>query len=433
MLKKISFCNSYSYMEEAVLNMGAKLSAIDVDENGMPLPENVVMYEVVRNRVPGAETGILPVAAIYGKNAGGKTKLLRTLSDIASDALGDSFSSVTVHSSLSPFEQIISKRQFMLVDEDKRNRTIKYAIHVVIDNVEYMLEYSLDTEGIINEKVTKRDNRANAPEDVLYYREGLNYESGDDDIIKSYLSLMKRRGETQLWFPLIAPAIGGLKSVYEWFRRVRDGMVLNHAAHEEKMFQDIASRISGNKDEPFREKLLKFLKHLDESVVDIVGKISQNNPILWVFHNNKYRVKDGGSSWAHMIEEESAGTRRLIEIFPLVDRVLEQGMPFICDELDRVLHPIVFKHLVRMFNSPEINKNNAQLIFTAHDTIVLDSNLLRRDEVHIISKNNMAVSSIERLSEMSGVDDYADMEREFRTGFYGSIPKNFSKSYGGVR
>ena len=432
MLKKLSFCNSYSYMEEAKLNMDAKLSTTNTDEDGRPLPENVIMHEVVRNRVPGAESGILPVAAIYGKNAGGKTKLLKTIGDIASDVLGDTFSAVTVHSSLTPFEQIVSKRQFTLVDEDRINKTIEYAIQVVIDNIEYMMEYSLDSKGIKKEKVTMRKNQHNASEVMLYSRNGLDFEEGSDETINSYLTLMKNRGEAQLWFPLIAPAKKGLKSVYEWFRRVRDGMVLNHAVHEEKMFKEIASRIRDKKDEPFRKKLLRFLKHLDESVEDIEGKISQNNPILWVYHNNKYNQNGVGSIWAHMIEDESAGTRRLIEIFPLIDRVLEQGMPFICDELDRVLHPVVFKQLVRMFNSPEINKNNAQLIFTAHDTIVLDSDLLRQDEVHIVNKNKIAISSIERLSDMAGVEDYTDMERDFRTGFYGSFPNDFSNSYGGV-
>jgi len=67
-----------------------------------------------------------------------------------------------------------------------------------------------------------------------------------------------------------------------------------------------------------------------------------------------------------------------------------------------------------MFNNPEINKRNAQLIFTAHDTIVLDSDFLCRDEVHIIDKDEHSISTVTRLSEMEGVEKYPNMEFDYR-------------------
>jgi hypothetical protein len=193
-----------------------------------------------------------------------------------------------------------------------------------------------------------------------------------------------------------------------------------------KIYEKIAQRIENIKNKHFNKKLLTFLKHLDKSIQSIEGEEERDGKYrLWIMHKSL----SGDGTWAPNITRESAGTRKLIELFPLIYNALETGAPFVCDEIDKMLHPVVFKHLIHMFNSLKYNKTNAQLIFTAHDTFALDSNYLRLDEVHIINKNMQSVSAIERLSEMPGVYAYPNMELDFRTGVYGSFPKDFKKSY----
>ena len=423
MLKRFEFENSYCFRERVNFDLSAEMTDVD----GRLMPKDAELGKNVRYL--GGSRGILPVAAIYGKNAGGKTKLIKTLHDMAKDALGDTFKDTSVISILSPFQQIIGNRAFRFAR--KRTAEIKYSVCVLIKDgeiskgAEYQLQYTIGNDGFTKEKMERRGLRQNDEIELLYDRDGSTITPGVDEDVNASLMLMENRNEKRLWFSQIAQSLPGLDRLYEWFQFMGDGISFNETNHQEGKFSDIAMRIANGKDEPFRLKLLYLLKGLDKSVVDIAGKTSGGEYRLWIYHR---KADDDNGRFAPKIINESAGTRKLIEQFPLIDRALRNGMPFICDEFDRMLHPIVFKQLVKMFNTPKINDKNAQLIFTAHDTIVLDSDLLRRDEVHIVDKDERSVSSIKRLSEM-GIAPYADMENDFRTNVYGSFPENFIECY----
>jgi AAA15 family ATPase/GTPase len=426
MLKKFEFTNSYSYQGKVKLDMSAKLTD-KLDDKGLPLPEKSELHEVVRKRISGNKYGILPVAAIYGKNAGGKTKLLSTLRDAALDALGESFSSATAYSDMSPYEQIIKQRQFIVLSKNKRKQNLSYSICVVLENTEYTLDYTIARDGIIKERVTVKNLLGNNESKPIYSKNGSKLSKGENEHINRFIKLLYESNPKVFLFPLIVTMDADIKKFYEWFRYVRDGINFNDGNNQNEKFENIATRIVNGKDEPFRTRLLHFLKCLDDSIVNIEGQEYNGKYRLWIYHR---KADDKEDSFAPFIEKESAGTRKLLEQFPMIDRCLKNGMPFICDEFDRMLHPVAFKQLVRMFNDPEVNIRNAQLIFTAHDTIPLDSSFLRRDEVHIVDKSDSSISTIKRLSEMEHVELYSNMEREFRTNYYGSFPEEFNNCYG---
>lgn len=426
MLKKFEFSNSYSYKEKAKLDMSAELTD-KLDDAGLPLPLKSELHEVVRNRIAGNKYGILPVAAIYGKNAGGKTKLLNTLLDVASDILGESFSSATAYSDMLPYEQIVKKRQFIVLSRGKRNPKLSYLVCVVLENIEYTLEYTIEKTGISKEKVTRKSLVENSEPQLIYNKNSTGLKTGEFKNINNFIEPLYDSNKEVFLFPLIARIDDGLKVFYEWFRYVRDGINFNDGNHQDEKLENIAKRIANKKDEPFRRRLLNFLKCLDDSIVEIKGKEDNSKYRLWIYHR---KADDKDDTFAPFVEKESAGTRKILEQFPAIDMCLKNGMPFICDEFDRMLHPVAFKQLVRMFNDVKINNNNAQLIFTAHDTFPLDSSFLRRDEVHIVDKCDSSISTICRLSEMEHVESYSNMEREFRTNYYGSFPEEFHNCYG---
>ncbi len=90
------------------------------------------------------------------------------------------------------------------------------------------------------------------------------------------------------------------------------------------------------------------------------------------------------------------------------------------DELDRSLHPILSKTLVKMFNEPKINKNNAQLIFTTHDTILLDAKMLSRDQVWFTEKDK-SMTKLYSLSDFRSREDESS-QKGYLQGRYGGIP-----------
>ena len=424
MLKKFGFSGSYSYKDWVELDMSAELSDTSVDYDGNPMPKQPEVYEVVRERIPSVRYGILPVAAIYGKNAAGKTNLIKALIDAGNDLLG--------FQTISLLRSTFEERRFRVLGKDEKTTPLKYSICVAIGEKEYTLSYEMINDTILSENVFYSYKNIDARSRLLYSRSTHGRGRSRDPQINKHIDLMKSHGENQLWFPLIAPVHDDLKKIHEWLSDMRHAaMLISDNKYQREMLEALAEEIASQSNEDLRKsespvlrRLLSFLKCIDNSIVDVSAKKYGDKYSLHLFHR-----EDGNGSVALPIENESAGTIRLIQQFPLIDEVLRNGVALVCDEFDLALHPVAFRQLVQMFNNPAINESDAQLIFTAHNTIALDSDYLRRDQVHIVDKDEFSVSTIKRLSEMEGLGAYPDMEHDFRTGFYGSFPKNFNKAY----
>ena len=130
---------------------------------------------------------------------------------------------------------------------------------------------------------------------------------------------------------------------------------------------------------------------------------------------------DTGESVPIHFSDESDGTRRLFAFAgPWLD-VLANGRIIFIDELGTSLHPLIVRFLIGLIQSPEINKNNAQLIFTTHDTSVLDTDILRRDQVWFVEKDGDQASKLYPLSDFMPRKKEA-LERGYLKGRYGALP-----------
>lgn len=118
--------------------------------------------------------------------------------------------------------------------------------------------------------------------------------------------------------------------------------------------------------------------------------------------------------------DESDGTQKLFEFMGGWLRALKDGATLFVDELDRSLHPHITRFLVSLFQSRS-NRNNAQLVFTTHDTTLLDKDLLRRDQIWFVEKIHDQSSHVYSLLEYSPRKDEA-FERGYLKGRYGAIP-----------
>jgi AAA15 family ATPase/GTPase len=122
---------------------------------------------------------------------------------------------------------------------------------------------------------------------------------------------------------------------------------------------------------------------------------------------------------------------RLFEMLPVVLMALENGSPLIIDEMDAHFHPNLLKLILWLFHDNETNSKGAQVIFTAHDTNVLDSKILRRDQLWFVTKDNGA-SKIRALDEYDKkyVRSDSPFESFYMDGRLGALPKF---SYGDVK
>jgi hypothetical protein len=121
------------------------------------------------------------------------------------------------------------------------------------------------------------------------------------------------------------------------------------------------------------------------------------------------------------ITEESDGTQRLFALAGPLLSIFERGNVLIIDELDKSLHALLVRHLIELFQDPVINKNNAQLVFTTHDTSLLEGKLLRRDQIWFTDKDENQVSKLFPLTDFAPRKDEA-LERGYLGGRYGAIP-----------
>ena len=122
-----------------------------------------------------------------------------------------------------------------------------------------------------------------------------------------------------------------------------------------------------------------------------------------------------------LMTEESTGVKRLFQmICPIID-ILNKGKILICDELEASLHEAVIFQIVQLFQHYQKDKF-AQLIFSTHDTSLLDTDLFRRDQVWFTQLNKERATDLYSLVEIRNVRKSENLEKGYVSGKYGAIP-----------
>jgi AAA15 family ATPase/GTPase len=121
------------------------------------------------------------------------------------------------------------------------------------------------------------------------------------------------------------------------------------------------------------------------------------------------------------LEHESDGTQRMLELLGPIRDVLEQGAVLIMDELDTSLHAFITRAIVRLFNNPDTNPNGAQLVFTTHDTSLLDLTIFRRDQIWLTEKDQSGATDLYSLQDYSPRKGEA-IQKGYLLGRYGAVP-----------
>jgi uncharacterized protein len=122
------------------------------------------------------------------------------------------------------------------------------------------------------------------------------------------------------------------------------------------------------------------------------------------------------------LSRESTGTMKLLGLAGFVVAALRDGSVVVVDELDKNLHPLLTRMIFRLFNNPELNKKNAQLIFSTHDISLIDKDLLRLDQIFIVDKNVEGTSNISRLSDYKGITKVKSLQKWYTLGMFKGIP-----------
>ena len=142
-----------------------------------------------------------------------------------------------------------------------------------------------------------------------------------------------------------------------------------------------------------------------------------------ILMEHKVTNNDGSiSTYKIGLNSESNGTEGLFFLSPILKRAFDTGETICVDEFDTSLHPLLVKHLISLFTNPEINKNKAQLIISTHTVDLLNLNLLRRDQIYFVNKNNNTAKS-----ELYSLDEFSprtseNIRKSYLLGRFGSVP-----------
>lgn len=409
MLIQFSFKNYKSFREEVTLD----LSATKITE----FSERVV--------TAGGEK-ILPVAAIYGANASGKSNIYSALAYM-SEYVADSFKYGGEEKKFerykpTPFlfdstsaDADSTFEVYFTIPEDKNERTYNYG-------------FCVDKEGVTEEWFNSKAKSARKFSRV-FYRNRNEEELDLSGLPKNSRENIKIALEKQV---LVASL--GAKLKISKCKIIRDWFLMNEFADFGDPFTNIfmSHRLPGGfvDDKRIQKKVIEFFSSFDEQIKDFkVEKIPSEGEV----QEDQYTIKalhkkiDSDEMAEIPLGAESAGTLKMFALYPELQEVLEHGSVFFIDELNARLHPLLVRNFLLTFLNPEINVNHAQLVFTTHDTWQLSNQLLRRDEIWFVEKDGRGVSTLYSLADFvdedgSHIRKDENYEKNYMIGKYGAIP-----------
>ena len=183
-------------------------------------------------------------------------------------------------------------------------------------------------------------------------------------------------------------------------------------------------------DKNVQQKVVEYFTSFDEHIKDFrVEKVPNDGESK----EDKYKINalhkmiDSDKMAEIPLGAESAGTLKMFALYPELQEVLEKGSVFFIDELNARLHPLLVRNFLLTFLNPNINVNHAQLVFTTHDTWQLSNQLLRRDEIWFVEKDDRGVSTLYSLADFVDEDGARirkdeSYEKNYLIGKYGAIP-----------
>ena len=411
MLLQFYFSNYRSFEGEGILDMRASGSN--------------ELSSHIRNTL---NEKVLPVTAIYGANASGKSSVFEAFQFMALCVLESlSFSD---DNKKNPYKLKVDSFKFSESREKPSEFEINYIDKKGKKELYYNYGFKIDNSGILEEYLafnTKTGVKRNEDYTYIFKRE-----RNQKLYLDSSIEKFRENLEISLKEKTLLVSLGAKLNIDE-FIRVRTWFINTEVINfSNSLYGAFLENILPNniiESEEVRKNLVSFINSFDDSIIDIeVEKISA------IDENDKdnYRVftihKSGkGTSTARIsMNEESSGTKKIFSLYQTLLDVLEKGGVFFADELDIKLHPLLMRNILLTFTDKEKNSNNAQLIFTTHNTIYMDMDLLRRDEIWFVEKDN-GVSKLYSLDDITNekgekVRKDSNYEKHYLLGNYGAIP-----------
>ena len=409
MLIQFSFKNYKSFRDEATLDLSA-----------------AKMTEFSDRVVSEGNDKILPMAAIYGANASGKSNIYNAFGYMA-DYVIESFKYGDEEEKFEKYRPTP-----FLFDSVSNDAESSFEVYFTIpgDKAEktYNYGFCVDRHGVTEEWLNVRAKTARKYASVFYRS------TEEDTLDLSGLPKSSRDNiQVALEKQVLIVSLGAKLKVNKC-KDIRDWFMANEFADFGDPFTNffLSRRLPKGfvDDNSVQKKVIEYFASFDEHIKDFeIEKLPNDADSKEETYkiSSLHKKIDSDTFAAIPLSMESAGTLKMFALYPELQDVLEKGSVFFIDELNARLHPLLVRNFLLTFLNPEINTRHAQLIFTTHDTWQLSNQLLRRDEVWFTEKDEQGISKLYSLADFvdeSGARIRKDesYEKNYLIGKYGAIP-----------
>ena len=364
-------------------------------------------------------TLINKVAAIYGANGSGKTSFLNSLHFLKYLVCNSNN-----HQPGDKIRQVSHKLA-------KKNVPTTYTIQFVKEDVRYAYGLAYTSEQIISEYLYYFPNGKQAK----IFDRNLSKISFGDKFKKDFEEILNFVKPNKLFLSVSAnySAVKEAELVFLFFK---EDIILYPLPLEISDWLEYS--IERFTKEPELKKIfIKFMKSIDTPIQDIDTKfekaqmapefIPDNVPdeikpfFAQVKEVTRAEAKINYGLFSVDLNEESKGIQKLFEVFgPIIDIILNDKV-LIWDEMETSLHPYIVKEILRLIMYAK-QDSKAQLIFSTHDTNLLDLNMFRRDQIWFTELNEGRTTDIYSLAELKNVRKDENISKGYMNGKYGAIP-----------
>jgi hypothetical protein len=429
-----------------ILSFDSEIEFSLIPGKGSAKSEHIVRSDS-RDDIPVLKTGI-----IYGANASGKSNLIKVVSLIQSMATKN----------LATTNKEIPVEFFKLRDKVGGHSKIELEIKVGENNYAYGVKFNkkiISEEWLyqINKRTQKKIfERKTSKNSTMVEFENIKFKNKEDEQFAQFVargtsenkSFLKECIDRNLNF------ITQVNEVYEWFD---DKLKVFFPSTR---FRGMEFHLETNKD--LSKSMSKFLKYFNtgvsdllkteinyekdikeipqEAINDIISDLEEgkraligtsDNRTSFAFEKDKkgkvkaYKLvtthlNKSGKNVVFEMDEESDGTRRLIDFIPMLVDISKNDSVYLIDEIDRSMHPILTRGILEYFLN-QLTKGQSQMIVTTHESNLLDLELFRKDEIWFVEKNKNGSSQFYSLVEFKPRGD-KDIKKGYLNGRFGAIP-----------
>lgn len=383
-------------------------------------------------RVPGLREGLLPLAAVYGPNASGKSNLFHAL---------EFFAQAVEHSQRSwKPDGGVPSSPFML--RQGENEPSEFRLDFVVNRTRFQYGFSHNANQILKEWLYSYPS---AKRQMWFERNG---NSGSFKFGKSFVgenrSIEGITRKNSLFLSAAAQSNHDMiLPLFAWLTSRMRFLSGNRATINPSQ----AEKLAGLESQDQKDQIVRLLSQadlgivgmtvepepLDEKVAEAldemfkrISEITKNNTAAYrtprQFHRVTFQHRGPGSSTTPLRGQfESSGTLAFLSLLGPTLEILGSGGVLCVDELDASLHPMLALEIVRLFRNFANRDAPAQLIFNTHDVNLLDQSLLRRDEIWFTEKDEEGATHLYSLEDFTPRRQ-ENLKRGYLQGRYGALP-----------